>query len=81
MENLEEPISISLEEKSKDIAGAFMYPFRINTDRIEYRLIMLGISNFNRGSGENTSWFFPTETGFMLLFKVRINVLHLRTLR
>lgn len=55
MENLEEPISISLEEKSKDIAGAFMYPFRINTDRIEYRLIMLGISNFNRGSGENTS--------------------------
>lgn len=81
MENLEEPISISVEEKSEDIAGAFIYLFRIHIHRIEYRLIILGISNFNRGSGENTNWFFSTETGFMLLFKIRVNILHLRTLR
>ena len=45
MENLEEPVSISPEEKTEDSGVAFIYPFRISIHRIEYRLITLGISN------------------------------------
>ena len=46
MENLEEPVSISPEEKTEDSGVAFIYPFRISIHRIEYRLITLGISNW-----------------------------------
>ena len=45
MENLEEIVSISPEETSEESDGAFIYPFRISICRIEYRLIILGISN------------------------------------
>lgn len=59
MENLKEPVSISPEDKIKDIDGTLIYPFRINIHRIEYRLILPEIYNWVEAMVKTQTNFSP----------------------